>query len=157
MSVIFFLMGKSATGKDVLEHMLLDDHNLSLEPVTLYTTRPARTGEENGREYFFVTPEELAGFRKEGSVIEERVYHTVQGDWYYFTCADKKVLDNMKKKEKNLLVIGTLEAYTSYKEYFGIKKVIPVYIEVRDDLRLIRSVEREKENARPDFREISCG
>ena len=150
MSVIFFLMGKSATGKDRLGHMLLDDKSLSLEPVTIYTTRPMRAGEENGREYFFVGLNDLERFRKEGRVIEERVYHTVQGDWHYFTCAD----DNLVSDDKKLLAIGTLEAYTSYKDYFGMENVIPLYIEVRDDLRLIRSVERERGNAVPDYREV---
>ena len=154
MSVIFFLMGKSATGKDGLGNLLLTDKSLSLEPVTMYTTRPMRAGEQNGREYFFVTRDELEDFRADGRVIEERVYHTVQGDWHYFTCADKILSDNVENGEKKYLVIGTLEAYTSYKDYFGTENVIPIYIEVRDDLRLIRSVERERENVSPDFKEV---
>ena len=154
MSVIFFLMGKSATGKDGLGHMLLEDRELFLEPVIMYTTRPMRAGEENGREYYFVNRADLERFRSEGRIIEERVYHTVQGDWYYFTCADDAFIADMKNTEKKYLVIGTLEAYTSYKDYFGGENVIPLYIEVRDDLRLIRSVEREKDNASPDYKEV---
>lgn len=153
MSVIFFLMGKSATGKDGLGQMLLSDDDLSLEQVTIYTTRPMRTGEKNGKEYFFVTVDELKSMRERGSVIEERVYHTVQGDWYYFTCADDRFICDMSKNKK-FLVIGTLEAYISYKEYFGEEKVIPLYIEVSDEVRLLRSVERERRNSSPDYKEV---
>ncbi len=153
MSAIFFLMGKSASGKDGLGRMLLDDRSLDLRPVILYTTRPMREGEVNGREYYFVTPLELEELRGKGRIIEERVYHTVQGDWYYFTCADDEMIRSLNDHHK-YLAIGTIEAYLAYKKYFGEEKVIPLYIDVRDDLRLMRAIERESRQQTPDYKEI---
>ena len=48
--MIIYVMGKSASGKDSIGRLLLADGELSLKPVVLYTTRPMRDGEEEGRE-----------------------------------------------------------------------------------------------------------
>ena len=54
MGKIFYIMGKSATGKDHLYEALIGREELNLHPVVLYTTRPIRKGERDGREYYFV-------------------------------------------------------------------------------------------------------
>ena len=53
MGKIFYLMGKSASGKDHIYEYLKQQEELELYPMVLYTTRPIREGECNGREYFF--------------------------------------------------------------------------------------------------------
>ena len=45
-------MGKSASGKDKIYSILLADQELNLRKMVLYTTRPVREGEENGKQYF---------------------------------------------------------------------------------------------------------
>ena len=52
MGKIFYILGKSASGKDSLYQALRADQTLGLKGVTMYTTRPRRVGEEDGREYF---------------------------------------------------------------------------------------------------------
>lgn len=102
MGKIFMLMGKSASGKDHIYKRLLGDGSLNLKPLTLYTTRPKRAGEENGREYFFVNKEQFNKLRAEGKIIEERVYPTIHGDWYYFTADEGQI-----SGDENYLTIGT--------------------------------------------------
>ncbi len=63
MSRIFYIMGKSASGKDTIYKKLLD-RIPGLKTITPYTTRPIRDGEVNGVEYFFTTREELEQFRE---------------------------------------------------------------------------------------------
>jgi len=152
--VIIYVMGKSASGKDSIGQMLLEDGELSLKPVVLYTTRPMREGEKEGREYHFCTTDDLGAFRSDGSVIEERVYHTVQGDWHYFTRADDDICRDIKAGRPDYLAIGTLEAYSAYRKYFGAANVLPVYITVKDDLRLLRAAERERRQPVPDYKEL---
>ena len=152
--MIYFLMGKSASGKDGISSMLLKESSLSLKSVVLYTTRPMRDGESDGREYHFCTEDDLKKFREAGNIVEERVYHTVQGDWYYFTLADAGMMKDLREKGSAYLAIGTLEAYMAYKEYFGEEFIKPLYIEVRDDLRLTRAVERERGQKKPDYKEV---
>ena len=52
MSNIFYLMGKSSSGKDTLYRKLMEQNRL-LKGIVSYTTRPQRAGETDGKEYFF--------------------------------------------------------------------------------------------------------
>ena len=52
MGRIFYIMGKSATGKDTVFKELLK-RRPELTTVVPYTTRPIREGETDGVEYFF--------------------------------------------------------------------------------------------------------
>ena len=77
---IFYLMGKSASGKDTIYEELRVRFP-ELRPLVSYTTRPIRTGEKNGREYYFDGEDRLLQMREKGQIIEERVYDTVYGPW----------------------------------------------------------------------------
>lgn len=147
---IFYIMGKSATGKDHIFRVLTQDRSLSLTPLVIYTTRPMRGGEKNGREYYFTDEKRLGELRDAGRVIEERVYQTVQGPWYYFTADDGQIdLDH-----RRYIGIGTLESFVKIRDYFGADVVLPVYIETEDGIRLERALRREKKQAHPDYAEV---
>jgi len=79
MGKIFCLMGKSSTGKDTIGKQILKDANL--KNIVLYTTRPIREGEVEGREYYFIDNQKFNELEDSGKVIEKRVYHTIHGDW----------------------------------------------------------------------------
>ena len=68
MKIIYF-MGKSASGKDTIYRKVKEKLNPSPKEIILYTTRPIRDHEENGREYFFVTDSEIAQMENEGKII----------------------------------------------------------------------------------------
>ena len=146
----FCLMGKSSSGKDTIFKKIRDDKELNLKPIVSYTTRPKRTNETNGVEYFFINEKELNKFEKEDKVIEKRVYHTVHGDWYYCTINDEQI----DLESNNYLLITTLESYKSLKDYFGEDKVYPLYIHVEDGIRLQRALDREKNQENPNFDEL---
>ncbi len=150
MGKIFFLMGKSASGKDTVYDRLIKDLSLGLVPYVGYTTRPIRAGEHDGVEYHFSDEEELAAFEKSGRLIEKRVYHTVYGDWYYFTVDT----DEVDLDKAAYLYIGTLESYVQMKKYYGEDAVLPIYIEVEDGLRLERAIKREKNQKNPGYAEL---
>ncbi|MCR4908415.1 MAG: guanylate kinase [Lachnospiraceae bacterium] len=142
-------MGKSASGKDTIYRKLLEDTALSLRTCTLYTTRPMREGEREGVEYHFTDEEAYKRFSEEGKVIEERLYHTVQGPWRYFT-----VDDGSFDEAGAVLVIGTPESFLSMRNYFGSECVKPLYIECDDGIRLERALKRERERKIPQYREM---
>ncbi len=146
MGKIFYLIGKSCAGKDSLYNILIKDTTLNLRPVIRYTTRPIRDGETDGVNYHFVTKEEYDSLKAKGSVIEEQVYHTVHGDWIYFTVDDKAI----DISENDYLAIGVLESFANTREYFGRDVVLPIYIELDDGERLQRALDRERlpENGR---------
>lgn len=144
------IMGKSSTGKDHIYKALLEDETLNLTRVVMYTTRPMRSGEQEGVEYHFTTNEAADKLESEGRIIEQRIYNTVHGPWRYFTADDGQINLN----EGRFLVIGTLEAYLKYVEYYGNDVVLPIYIEVEDGTRLERALIREKKQSEPKYQEL---
>lgn len=137
---IFYLMGKSASGKDTIYQKLLEKRDLGLQRIVLYTTRPIREGEQEGREYYFTDEQKLHEIQKAGRLIELRSYNTVHGVWHYFTADDGQI----DLKNHDYLGIGTLESYQKMKEYFGQDTMVPLYIEVEDGERLSRALTRKR-------------
>lgn len=115
-----------------------------------YTTRPIREGEEEGREYHFITEKEVEEFEKQGRIIELRAYNTVHGVWKYLTVDDKQT----DVEHRDYLMIGTVESYRKLKEYYGEAYLVPIYIEVDDGVRLQRALERERSQAEPKYAEM---
>ena len=150
MGRIYYLLGKSATGKDTLYKEILK-RRPKLRTVTMYTTRPIREGETDGVEYFFTGREEPERQLASGKVIESRTYQTIAGPWTYYTVDDGQfdVAD-----DESCLMIGTLESYEKMCAYFEAGKMVPVYIEVPDGIRLLRAVKREENQKKPNYREV---
>jgi guanylate kinase len=66
---VFVITAPSGTGKTtLLKRLMAGDPRLRFS--ISYTTRAARAGEVNGRDYFFVSPEEFARLRDQGALAE---------------------------------------------------------------------------------------
>ena len=150
MGKLFYIIGKSATGKDTIFRELLKRGDLKLSPLVLYTTRPMRAGEEQGVQYHFTDEAGLSKLQHAGKVIELRAYHTVHGIWKYFT-ADTKETDLLAR---DYLGIGVPESYRALRDYYGKEQVVPIYIEVEDGERLQRALERERAQEEPKYAEL---
>lgn len=150
MGKIFYIMGKSSSGKDTIYRRLKREKRLALRNITGYTTRPMREGEEDGREYYFVDEAELERLEAEGKVIEKRAYTTARGIWYYFTVND----ENIDLAHHSYMMVGTLESFRKVMAYYGEEIVVPIYIHVEDGERLIRAIKREKEQIEPCYEEL---
>ena len=48
MGKIFYVMGKSSSGKDTIFRELMKDETLGLQEIVHYTPRPSRAGEKDG-------------------------------------------------------------------------------------------------------------
>lgn len=150
MGKIFYILGKSSTGKDTIYKNILEDETLGLKDIILYTTRPIRDGETDGKSYHFVSEKEYEDIKKSGLIIEERSYNTMHGVWRYFTVKDSSIdLSN-----NNYVIIGVLKSFIDTRDYFGGDKVVPIYIEVEDGLRLQRALNREKKPENRRFKEL---
>ncbi len=149
MGRLFVFMGKSAAGKDTLYEEIMSRHP-EMYPVVPYTTRPIRSGEKDGSQYHFVTVEKMREMEKSGQLVECRCYNTVNGPWYYFTANDGQI-DFAKG---NYCLISTLEGYEKIRNFYGKEKVVPLYIEVPDMVRIQRSLERESRQDEPCVAEV---
>lgn len=153
MGKIFYIIGKSSTGKDTIYKNLLNNVGAktqkALKQVCLYTTRPKRTNEVEGEEYHFIDETQYNDIKDKGLIIEERSYNTVHGIWRYLT-----VNDGQFNEDRDCIIVGVLESFVSTKKYFGEDKVIPIYIEIPDEERLQRALIREKQMDTPRYAEL---
>lgn len=150
MGRIFYIMGKSASGKDHIYRYVKAQENLHLKELVLYTTRPMRDGEEDGREYFFTDEKKYEQLLQDGKIIESRAYDTVYGVWRYFTADDGQIA----LSGQDYIGIGTLESYEKLREHFGEEALYPIYIEVEDGIRLERALKRERKQKEPKYAEL---
>ena len=150
MGKIYEIMGRSSCGKDTIYKHLLQRGNLGLNKVIIYTTRPMREKEKEGVQYFFCTNERYEQLKEAGKIIEERTYNTVYGPWHYFTVDDGQI----DLSRGDYLIIGSIEMYTSMKNYFGEDKVVPMMIEVDDGVILQRALGRELKRDNPGYDEM---
>jgi guanylate kinase len=150
MGKIFYIIGKSSSGKDNIYARLMKAEGLNFHKIVLYTTRPIRSGEISGKQYYFVKEDVLEQFKKSGKLIEARAYHTIHGIWNYFMADDGQVnLD-----QGDYLAIGTLESFVQLKKYYGADNVVPIYIEVETGERMTRALNREKQEEEPKYAEM---
>ena len=149
MGKIYYVMGKSCSGKDTIYRRLTERHP-ELRVVVPYTTRPIREGEQDGVEYFFVDREKMEEMRAAGRIIELRSYNTVLGVWNYFTADDGQI----DLAAHSYLIIGTLGSYQAMRDYYGAEALVPIYVEVEDGTRLERAIGRERKQAKPQYEEM---
>jgi len=150
MGKIFYLMGKSSSGKDTIYRKLMQDERLKLNKIVPYTTRPIREGEKEGIQYHFTDKQKFDQLLEAGKVIEYRVYNTCHGEWIYYTVND----ENIDIKSKDYLIIGTPESYDATKKFFGNDNVLPILIDVDDGIRLTRALNRERKQEIPKYEEM---
>ena len=150
MKKLFLIMGKSASGKDTLYKDIVSRFRDRLGVVVPYTTRPKRQGEKDGKEYCFISERRMREMEAAGKVIESRCYQTVLGPWYYLTADDGQI--DLNKKSSILIV--TPAAYEKLRDYFGAERVVPLYIETDDGIRLERALKRERSQAEPKYEEM---
>ena len=97
---LIIISGPSGAGKDTVVSKLLEKNNNIVLSISK-TTREPRKGEEEGKDYFYVTKEEFLKEIDEGNFLE---YAIVYGDNYYGTPKDK-VLKNINNGKDVILVI----------------------------------------------------
>lgn len=150
---LIYIMGKSSSGKDTIYHILKE--KLDVNTYVMYTTRPMREEEVEGETYYYISSEEMEKYIKgenKEQLIEQRTYQTVYGPWTYATIADQQF-----QSQKDMIMLGTLESYLKVKENFKNQediKLLPVYIEVPDGVRLKRAIQREERQKEPKYLEM---
>ena len=149
MGKIYYVMGKSASGKDTIYKRLVKKMP-ELGTVRMYTTRPIRDGETNGVEYIFTDEKQLQAMKDAGKVIECRTYDTIYGPWSYFTADDGQI----DLGSCSYLMMGTLESYEGLCKYYGAEVMVPLYIHVEDGVRLQRALNRENTQKNPKYAEM---
>ena len=148
MGKIYCLIGKSGSGKDTTFNSLMRRRIPALEPVVTYTTRPVRTGETDGVEYHFVDENRMNELEAAGKIIERRTYHTVHGDWNYFTCE----IDI--SRDTDYIMIGTADVVDRLYERYSDDVITVFFLNLDDGVRLKRCIDREAQQKNPNYSEV---
>lgn len=136
---IFCLVGKTGSGKDTIRKYL--EKETDLKPLILSTTRPMRSGEQDGVDYWFKTAEQFERDRQSGRVVALQSPKTVHGEWHYYLRATS--IEGYKAD--NYLTAGSafyMDMLSDFMMEQGVP-VISIYVDVEDSARMERLVQRE--------------
>ena len=135
---IICIVGRSSSGKDTIYHKVLEKFKGSLKPIVTWTTREKRMGEVDGVDYHFTDNDNFQRLLTKGKVVEYRVYDSFGKLLTYFTC--KSDMD----KNSVYIAVTSLAQVNKYADYFGVKNVYPIHIQVEDRVLLDRALDRCK-------------
>lgn len=96
--LLLVLSGPSGVGKGTVRKYLEEDPSLKLAYSTSMTTRAPRQGEVDGRDYFFVSPEEFEKAQERGELLESAEF---VGNRYG---TPMKEVDRLRDEGKNVLL-----------------------------------------------------
>lgn len=147
MKKILFFIGPSGSGKDTYFARILNEYQV--EPIILLTTRPMRDGEQDGREYHFVTKERMDLLEQKRALVERRDYNTQHGIWSYATG-----IQQIDLSKNNYLTPNTWEGYSKFLKYYSEEVLVPLYFELDDGVRLERCLAREKKSGNGKYAEM---
>lgn len=137
---ILALFGKSASGKDTIQKWIVENFPELTKGIISCTTRPPRSGEQDGVNYFFLSDEEFAKKVLDGSMLEATSFR----EWLYGTALDQLDPDKINIGVFNLTGIECI--LNDHR-----LEVAPVWVHASDKTRLMRSLSREDQ---PDCKEI---
>lgn len=99
---LFVVSGPSGSGKTTVLRRALERPGVDARLSVSATSRPPRPGEEHGREYYFLTPEEFARACEAGELLEWAVYN---GNYYGTPAAP--VFEALRQGRRVVLEIET--------------------------------------------------
>ncbi len=112
----------SGAGKTTLVRHLLEIPALNLAFSVSATSRPMRSYEVDGKDYFFITPEQ---FRKKIEYGEFLEWEEVYQNQYYGTL--KKEVDSLLKAGKNVIFDIDVEGGLNLKKIYG-KQALGIFV-----------------------------
>lgn len=138
MKKIIVLLGASATGKDTVAKHISEKYNIPM--AISYTTRPMRSNETQGVEYYFISDDEMHEKFKNGEVIEHTSYY-IQSEDVSYTYAN--VVEEFEKGDYVLTILNPHGLYQFNKSQYK-DNLISIMLNCDDRVRLVRSLNRDE-------------
>lgn len=138
MKKIIVLLGASATGKDTVAKHISEKYNIPM--AISYTTRPMRSNETQGIEYYFISDDEMHKKFKNGEVIEHTSYY-IQSEDVSYTYAN--VVEEFEKGDYVLTILNPHGLYQFNKSQYK-DNLVSIMLNCDDRVRLVRSLNRDE-------------
>ena len=138
MKKIIVLLGASATGKDTVAKHISEKYNIPM--AISYTTRPMRSNETQGVEYYFISDGEMHEKFKNGEVIEHTSYY-IQSEDVSYTYAN--VIEEFEKGDYVLTILNPHGLYQFNKSQYK-DNLVSIMLNCDARVRLIRSLNRDE-------------
>ena len=135
MKQMVIIVGKSGSGKDSIADIICD--NFRWEKVRVFTTRPKRGNETDGKDYFFVDENKIKEMEKDNEFVLIQKFN----NWYY-CIPEFEILS----KDNPLIVTNPAGLEELKKKYDNTKSF---YIDLDDGIRVLRQCMRNQ-----DYKEI---
>lgn len=135
---VIAILGKSGSGKDTLLKKLTSIFNVNV--IVPVTTRPPRAGEVDGKDYHFMTDEEVTPAILNGELLGSKNFN---GWWYGFPQC------SLSREKINIVVLNP-SAYLDFANADDIE-LFTICCKIEDKERLLRALRREEN---PDCYEI---
>lgn len=116
---VIVVVGPSGSGKTTLVREFFGTPNT----LTSFTTRDPRPGEIPGKDYYFISHEEVDAIRDAGDLLE---YVEYNGNRYGYTKSE--VLGKLKA-EGTVACVATIEGYQHFKNVLG-DRVTAIYLDI---------------------------
>lgn len=138
MKKIIVLLGASATGKDTVVKHISEKYSIPI--AVSYTTRPMRSNETQGVEYYFISDDEMHEKFKNGEVIEHTSYY-IQSEDVSYTYAN--VTSEFEKGDYILTILNPHGLY-QFNESLYKDNLVSIMLNCDDRVRLVRSLNRDE-------------
>jgi len=112
--MIYIFCAPSGSGKSTMVRHLLEHYPGKFELSVSCTTRPPRGQEQNGREYYFITPDEFKQRIEHGDFIE---YEQVYDGLYYGTLRSE--IDRIEQAGKTVIFDVDVKGGLNLKRILG--------------------------------------
>ncbi len=120
--LLIIISGPSGVGKGTIRKKITEKDNLNLWFSVSMTTRNMRPGEEDGREYFFVSKENFLKTLSEGGLLESNQY---VGNYYG---TPKEKVEEMREKGFNVLLEIDVNGAEQVMKAVGKENVCSIFI-----------------------------
>ncbi|MCM8796318.1 MAG: guanylate kinase [Candidatus Omnitrophica bacterium] len=117
--IIFIITGPSGSGKTTLRSRLLEDKKLRkiLTKSISFTTRAKRSGEKNGRDYYFLNESKFLALRRAKKILEWTKYL----GYYYGT--PKDYVEKSVKAGRNVVLCTDLKGVANIKRLYPLHSI----------------------------------
>lgn len=134
--MVFIISAPSGAGKSTLAKAVLSRDKRFAHPVS-YTTRAARSGEQDGRDYHFVTQEKFQRLARQGQLLETAFVH---GAWY---AAPRREVERLLKQGFYVLFAIDIQGARSLAKIF--KQCVTIFLLPPDKATWLTRLRRRQE------------